>query len=274
MQEIQFQEETELKIPCKIRRLRSFEGKSINNIVMLLNGTNEKGKIVDVKRNLVTPKFLLNERVYGKNYHDRILLQDKNIDTACGVVVDPEGSGEVVLGLYSDPIVKELINSLNPNSDLKNNSLVISRDYYQAIKKNGFVFSPDIANNLRANAYSENKARQAAWEYVIEGESKLFKDYVKLVIEKLNEIYRSAFILPNKYDSNTNCLGWSLSQDSGLKLLGVGSIIHCFSSDANSHDLGELNSIISRIIGIAYDDYDSQNVQVLKPHITYIDPSY
>ncbi len=223
-------------------------------MILLLTGKDQDNNVIDVPRNPITPEFLIDQRVNGKNDYDRKLLQDNEIDTACITTVDPDKSGEVVIGLYSDPIVKELIHSLNPEMRISHHSLVISKDLYEAIKEKGFVFSPDVAYNLRRNQYNEKKIREAAWEFILEGQSKLFQDYLKLIKKKsISEM------------SDNRIGGWSLPIHPGLQLLcalPVGYVSDdsttSYSSELDDDDSviyceSYLDCITGHIIGVASD---------------------
>lgn len=235
MSNLQFQEPA-VDVPL---RLRSFYGRNIDQMPLLLSGKDESGKVVDVPRDPITPKQLLYMRVHymrvhGANEHDRDLLRDNYVDTACAVITDSDGSGEVVVGLYNDAVVRELINSLNPETEsaLQRGSLPVSADYYQAVRKNGFVIASSVANSLRNNAYSEKKVREAFWDYVAEGDARLVMDNLALVQKRKGEDMKDRM-----------GLGLWLSSNPGLRLLCVGSV-----DDDSSYAYGDYSG---RLVGVA-----------------------
>jgi hypothetical protein len=257
MEDLEFREPA-VDVPT---RFRSFEGANLYNMPLLLSGKDESGNIIDVPRLPMTPKQLLYERVHGSNEHDRNLLRDNYVYTACAVIGDPQGSGEVVVGLYNDPVVRELVNSLNPNSVLQRGSLPVDADHYHAIRKNGFVISSNTANRLRHNKYNKKKVREAFWDYVAEGDARLVMDNLALVQEK------------NGGDMK-NSMGLWLYSNPGLGLLCVGSV-----GSLSSLAIGgrNLDNDGGRLIGVAPEapiahekSTDSNLVQPSLEQILYI----
>lgn len=208
MNDLQFREPG-INIP---RRLRSFSGRTIDQMPTLLSGKDKNGNVVDVPRVPMTPKQVLYERAYGKNRHDRKLLRNADVDTACAIIGNPDRSGEFVVGLYSDPLVKKLIAGLNPRSYIREGSLQIDMDVYQTIKKNGLVISSDKAHKL---FYLDDvHFREKFWDYVIEGDAKLIRKNL-------------SFIPPRRYGGNMeDKMGLQLFPTThfGLNLLCILSI--------------------------------------------------
>lgn len=231
MSDLQFSEPA-MEVPM---RLRSFYGRNIDQIPLLLSGKNAEGEVVDIKRVPVTVKQVLYDRVHGEHEHDRTLLRDNYIDTGVAVITDPDGSGEVVVGLYSDPAVKELVHSLNPESPLKSGSLPVISDQYQAVKKEALVLSSDVANALRSNAYSQQKEREGFWDYVAEGDAGLVRDNLALVQEA------------NGGDMSDR-MGLWVSSNPGMRLVCVGSV-----GSNYSYALGDYNLdyLYGRLVGVA-----------------------
>ena len=193
-------------------RLRSFSGKAIDQMPLLLSGKDEQGEVVDVVRKPITVKQVLYDRVHGTHKNDRTLLRENNICTGVAAIVNPNGSGEAIIGLYADPIVQELVHSLNPES-LKAGSLPVNTDQYQAVKKGAFVLSPDVANALRSNPYSEQKTREGFWDYVAEGDASLVRDNLTLVQAVVG-------------GSMKDRMGLYLSSKPGLRLVSVDFVGH------------------------------------------------
>ncbi len=195
MSDLQFQE----TIVDGPRRFRSFCGRNIDQMPLLL----ADGRVP------LTPRQLLEERVHGKNVHDRDLLRDNHVDTACAVVTD--NSGEVIIGLYSDPLVKELIHGLNPESRLQDSSLLVGADAYHEMKKNALVIPAGVAHDLRSNGYSHQTMQDAFWEYIAEGDADLVRDHLNLVQER-------------RCGRMENCMGLWVSSKQGLRLLCAWSV--------------------------------------------------
>lgn len=226
-------EESETDAP---RRFLSLEGREIYQMPRLLSGKNEKGVPVDVPRTPITVKRLLHERVHGTHENDRNLLRNNYVHTGVAVIGNPNCSGEVIVGLYADPTVRELVHSLNPKSPLIRGSLRVNTEQYQAVKKGALVLSPDIANALSENAYSEQKAREEFWEYVAERDATLVRDTLALVQEF-------------KGGSMKNRMGLYLTSDPGLRIVCVGPVGH-FSDAFGSIGVGNGGSL-GGIVGVA-----------------------
>ena len=241
MSNLQFQEPA-MDVPL---RLRSFPGRNIDQMPLLLSGKDKEGEVVDVVRTPTTVKQLLYDRVHGTHENDRTLLRDNYVDTGVAVIVDPNGSREAIIGLYTDPIVQELVHSLNPESPLKAGSLPVNTDQYQAVKKGAFVLSPDVANALRSNAYSEQKTREGFWDYVAEGDASLVRDNLTLVQEV-------------KGGSMKDRMGLYLNSNPGLRLVCVGSVGN---NDSCADGNGNLIDYIGRLVGVAAEPLARENLE-------------
>ena len=240
MNNLDFQE-TELDVPL---RFRSFYGKPIDQMPFLLSGMNEKGEVVDIKRVPITIKEVLQERVHGENEHDKVLFRDNYVTTSVAIIVDPDKSGEAIVGLYSDHLVRDLVHSLNSKSALQSGSLPITTDQYQAIKENTrFVFSPDVANALRSNAYNELKSREGFWDYVTEDDTNLVRDNLALV---------NAAVGGDMSDR----IGLYISGSPGLRFVWLGSVGNY--SDADS---GYNLSTYGRLVGKAAEPLGRENLE-------------
>lgn len=241
MNNLQFQEPA-MDVPL---RLRSFYGRNIDQMPLLLSGKDKEGEVVDVVRTPITVKQVLYDRVHGTHENDRTLLRDNYVDTGVAVIVDPNGSGEAIIGLYADPIVQELVHSLNPESPLKAGSLPVDTDQYQAVKKGAFVLSPEVANALRSNPYSEQKTRERFWDYVAEGDASLVRDNLTLV-QEVNG------------GSMKDRMGLYLSSSPGLRLVCVGSV-----GDVNSSASGDddLSNMYGRLVGVVAEPLARENLE-------------
>ena len=229
MSNLQFREK--VTVSTTIPKYKAYLGRIIDHMPQLLADG----------RCLTTPKQLMYARVHEKNEHDRDLLRGNFVCvyTACAVCVAPDETGEVAIGLYSNPTVRELIDSLFPESNVVDGSLVLTLDQYHAVRDHAFVLSPVVANSLRNNAYSELKKRQAFWEYVAEGDKKLVTDTRKLIKEK-----REPGNLENR-------MGFFLTSTTGLRLLCLGSVGFDY---GNAYDYIKLDGNYSRCVGVAIGD--------------------
>ena len=242
-------------------KLRSFYGRVIDKMPKLLSGKDIEGKVVDVPREPMTPKQLVTERVNGQNQNDKQLLINNYVFTAYAVIPDPD-SDEVILVPKSNPMVAELIRGLNPKSNLTNGALDVDTEKYQAIKadKNSLTLSEDIANGFRKSPYSQEKARQGAWDNMLEGDSKLRADNLKLV-QKI------------KGGSMKDRMGlWLPSTEyKGLRLLVVGSVGDGYSVAIGDYYLDIGNG---RLVGVAPEAQSRENgsleAQVLAIAKTYL----
>jgi hypothetical protein len=215
MTKLEFQEPS-IEVPLK---LKSFYGRVIDQMPLLLSGKNENGEIVDVERKVITPKQVLEWRVKGKNIIDRNLLGENEISTGSVVLVNPNGSGETIVGLYSNPLVKELVHSLNPKSKITrgsknyslNGSLRVNSDTYYTIRNDAYIIQPTAANNLRKSKYGEKRVTRGILEYLAEGDQKLLKENLELMRESIHDWPAKDMIIGG--------LPYS-----GLKLLGLGQI--------------------------------------------------
>ena len=240
MKNLQSQEST--KIPL---RLRPFYGTNTDLMPLLLSGKNKKGKVADVKRTPITVKQVLYDRIHSKHENERIHLRHSSIDTGDVIIVDPKGSGETIIGLYTNPSVKELVHSLNPKSPLEKGSLLVSTEQYQAIKKEAFVLSPKVANALRDYYYNEQKAREGFWDYVAEGDTGLVRDNL-------------AFVQKSYGGDMSDRMGLYLDSNPGLRLLCARSVAAKF--NARGYDL-RYYCTNGHLVGVAAESLARKNLE-------------
>jgi len=201
----EFQEKSNIRMrivrEIEVPRLKYFRGRINHNMPLLLGGTDEEGKVIDVRRTPMTSAQLLDERVNGANVHDRDLLRDNYTDVAFAEIVDPDGSGEIKYALYSQPLVRELFDSFNPKSKISRNGLVITQDQYHEIpKEDCFIVSPDVANDLRENGYRHPDIRKEVWIYSAEGNKGLVDGSLELVQQRISgDISNRMGISPSSY---------------------------------------------------------------------------
>jgi len=219
-------------------QFRSFYGRNIEQMPLLLSGKNAEDKQVDIERVPMTAYQLLNERAYGENEHDRNLLRNNYVDTADVLITNPRDTGEVVVAHYANPLVQRLVTSLNPKSSVKNYGLIVDVDTYEAIKadkNNSFVLHKNIANELRRDCYSNQKSREAFWEFVALGNQNIVKENLTLV-QQANG------------GTMSNRMGLWLSKFSGLRLLCVGSV---GSNSSFAYGYFSIYNYDGRLVGVA-----------------------
>lgn len=231
----QFSEMVTVNQPIQVSHFKFFPGRNIDQMPLLLSGKDVQGNVVDVPRVPLTGKQLLEYRLHGQTASDKASLTDNYAHVACGVLGDPQGSGEVVVGVYAIPLVTALVNSLSPANKLVGGALPVNVDQYQTVKKDGFVFSKTVANDLRNDAYSHKNKRRAFWEYLAEGDTKLSKAYIADVLKKTEGT------LENRLDFV------SRNVNLGFRLLCVGSV-GGGSSIAGGYDL---DGLIGRLVGVS-----------------------
>ena len=190
-------------------------------------------------RCLITPKQLMYARVHETNKHDRYLLRGHYVDTACAVCVAPDKTGEVAIGLYSNPTVKQVIDSLSPKSKVVGGSLVLTLDQYHAVRDDAFVLAPDVTNSLQNNPRGELKEREAFWEYVAEGDKNLVTDTSKLIKEK------------TRSDRLEKIMVWYVTTIPGLRLLCLDSVGYDYSIALGYYDLDVSHG---HLVGVAQGD--------------------
>ena len=240
MDQLQFQE-LAIKIPL---RLRSFYV-NIHEMSLLLSGKNIEGDVVDVKRELITIKQLFYERIHNTTEHDRTLLRGHGIDTGVVMINDSDCSGETIIGLYSNPVVKELIHSINPKSSINKGSLQVNTEQYQIIKEDAFVLRSDIANALRKDPYSNKKIREGLLDYVTKGDTGLVKANLSLVQE-------------TNGGNMSNRMGWYLSSDPGLRLVRVGGVELEYSNCGYNLNLNNVHLVGKIAKPFTFKDLESQ----------------
>jgi len=236
------------------RRLRSLYGRIIDTMPHILNGTDPKtGKQVDLPRDLIDGEKLMIERSYGENEHDRTLLQDNHVVIADCFVGDPSGSGEVLFVRYhASPTVNGLVRSLNPASRSVSGSLPLgenpeqANDIYATIKSQGgvLVFSPEIAQKLRNDIYSNPLKRDEFWEHAANGNLQLAKDYKSMIREKTRRDF-------------SNSMGVYPTGIKGLRPVWVWAVGGSY-SDAD--DFNNLYINYGRLVGVAPEAPGAQKI--------------
>jgi hypothetical protein len=148
-------------------------------------------------RTLLTPKEVL--EILFLNNTDRIRNRDWNtlssksicVYTGCAMINNPSYSGEVLATNQFNRPAADLINSLGPESEILLESkgkflygkLAVTQEQYDAVKADGaFIITPQSANRLRCEDFSEADVLQNFWDYVI-GNAELSADYRKPLMQ-------------------------------------------------------------------------------------------
>ena len=234
----EFQEKSQIKIVREIEvpRLRYFKGRINYNMPLLLSGRDEEGKVIDAQRTPMTLKQLLDWRVNGTKINGRNLLRESYTDVAFHEIGNPDNSGEIKYALYSQPIARELFNSLDPQSNIQRGKLVITPDQYNAIpREDCLLIPPGIANALREDGYSRPDIRREIWRFGAEGDDELVDGNLELVKKIVGGDFSNRM---GKYPSNySEFRPWCVN---GLFMDGRSN------ADCSSH-----GDDFSRLVGVA-----------------------
>lgn len=219
---IKFQEKVKIITPSEVPVLKVFEGRPNYNMQ----------KILESGRTPLDMKGFMQRRLYDTS--DAQTLRDNVFRTASPLFGDPNGSGEVVIVSYkNNETARKLVNSLNPDSNIKNYSLVVSKDVYESIKEQeSMIISRDVANALRIDFYSKPKTRAEFWEFQVEGDKDLNKDYGAMIDKKTD----------TSFSKNR---GIWLPDTKGMRLFWLWPVDYNFSS-AGGYDL---NKYGGRLVG-------------------------
>ena len=241
--------ELEFREPAiqSLKRLRLFNDEGWGGVndhgfqmQLMLSGKDVKMKVVDVRRKPITIKELLYERLFGPNDHDRDLLRENTIDTSVIAIGDPNDSGEVIIGLYSDPLVRDLVHSIQEYSPIRSNDAIpVSIDLYHSIRGRAFIIRPEEKSSLRKNGFNEQRLREEFWNYVAEGDETLVRETLEIVGGDMS-----------------SSMGVYLSPTSGMRLVSVGPIYE----HSNAYCWNGLSGG-SRLIGMAPDELMQEDLE-------------
>ncbi|MCF7872385.1 hypothetical protein K9L97_05110 [Candidatus Woesearchaeota archaeon] len=183
---------------------------------------------------------------YNSDENDRNLLYNNWFDLAGNPMLSLEKNDEIVIvhDLEQSDLqfVKEMISGINSNTEL-NNSYSFDfggRDVYEAVKKSdgSFTVNKNIANELRNNAYSNNKARSRIMSHLFQGQKQKKNEYIT-VVKKHHSV------------SNINdILGFYPGSFTGLRLL-VGGSVGGYSRVYGYDSLSSLASLLGVGDGVA-----------------------
>jgi len=205
-------------------RLQIFSGKLAEVIPRMLSGKNDTGEIVDVKRTPMSIKQLIYERLHNEYQQDRNNLRSRDFNVSDIMIFSEEGG---VVGLYSNAVVREIVNSVSPAKVIKHGdeTFSISAEQYEAVKKGGFFIDREFLLKL---AYSQEgvyelgarykKVKDEFWEFITEGDKGLLGDYINLLNES-NKNRDSDGVYGKKLDF----LGLLFNQP-GFNFLGISGI--------------------------------------------------
>jgi len=223
---IKFQEKVKIINPSEVHVLQVFDGKPNYSMP----------EIIASGRKPLDFKGFMTRRLGDTS--DAQTLRDNYFTTSSPVFVDPAGSGEVVIASYkNNETARNLVNSLNPDSNIKNYSLVVSKDVYESIKEQESMIIPgNVAEALRNDIYSKKKTRAEFWEFQAEGDKKLNEDYGSMV-DKMTD---------KSFSKNR---GLWLPNTEGMRFFWLESV------GGNDSDAGGINDFIDnlggRLVGVS-----------------------
>ena len=168
------------------KSLRLFFGRVADQIPLLLSGKNREGTVLTDALEPITLREILYRNVH--NERDRMLLEmSNNVNLYAGdaIIFDPDGNEEAIIGHYSNPIVKELVDSISRESldrdyiDVSGTptKLYVDPDHYQVIKneRETLVIDPPFAERLSRH---ESKALETLLRNVTEEDADLTREYL------------------------------------------------------------------------------------------------
>ena len=234
MSELQFQQNMNNVVAPK--RFKSFYGRVINNMQPLLKGLEKdsNGKLVqkDVERFPADIKTIAYERVHSSNKNDRNLLRDHYFVTSVGFAQNPRKEEGYMIILPSNPVFRETIEAINPESNFPNGLLKISDEDYHKIREAGSVMniSKEDATTLKNRAYDIPEFREEVVDFVLQNDSDLKKDYIKNISGNMKNNFGLWFTSRKGWglvwfgsvgnnNSNINCNN-NLNNNNG-RLLGI-----------------------------------------------------
>ncbi len=240
-----------------VQKYEAFPGRIINGMPDLVASNMKFGNLLDLDLGRM-PK-------HNSDENDREILYNNWFDLAGNPVFSLEKDGEqvIVYDLENKDLkfVKEMVASLNPKTKLNDTySLDVSRDLYDAIKKadGSFTIKKSLANELRNDAYSNNKARIGILKNIFQGKDSEAKEYIDLVKEHhgVKNINTILGFYPGRFTGMRLLVGGSVGyssrvggddylSDDGCHLLGVGNGVASVSvAGANARDKKDLEGKI------------------------------
>ncbi|MFA4887075.1 MAG: hypothetical protein WC595_02600 [Candidatus Nanoarchaeia archaeon] len=225
-----------------VRRFKPFEGANHKRMPELLTGKDANGMQVDIPREIISPKQLMEARL-GRigTESDQTYLRTNYVNTNVAVLPDPNGDAVKLVPRHS------LIYGLNPTSELEDYNLPITKDQFEAAE--GFVLQPELANTLRKDPYAVSNRRTAVWEFLAEGDTSLRKAYEEDVTKTLEMPFEKVM-----------CVYVPLNK--GMRLLGVDDN---YGSDASGYD--NLDSSSGRLVGVAPEAQGAQKNGAVTPNL-------
>ena len=181
---------------------------------------------------------------YNSDEQDRLLIFN-NYFTLAGnpILGNPKGNDEItiVVDLEHKDLaeMKSLVASLNKSTNLNSTyALDLPQEMYDAIRNISgatHTLKPSLVKQLRENAYSNKKAREALVEAFFQGNQAEAKEYTELVKEH------------HKTKNIDGVLGFYPGNFTGMRLVWAGSVGDYY-ANAYSNDL--LNSHYGRLFGV------------------------
>ena len=207
---------------------RFYKGSIPSLVPRILEGK-ENGRTVDHRRHFLTPKQFMELRL-GRRGGDLDAKVARNTPVHIGLALPHPGRDELKFAPYNN----DLFYSLNTEMPLVNGNLPITVDQYEAIE--GFVFASGEVAKLRYNRYDLEPRRKEFWEYVVEGDLTLLRNYIDYVDETAGMPFR-------------NIMGICPHNKKGAHLWRVDIAWHGKRSDADASDV--LDLVYSCLVGVA-----------------------
>ena len=216
---MEFVEEVTITAPVKL--YECFAGKPVEKMPVLLRNHTP-----------ITLNQVFEKRVDGSD--DSEVFRNRYITTGDQFIRDPKGDGMKYVRA-DHPLAVELNTSMKFTNQLKNWSLPVSKDQYEALVADEVhTFSPSVVKALRNGAYSLPNERQAFFEFALSGNSDLFKENLALQEAKGRTLDDSLGVYPSEY--------------AGMRLVWVGSVGDEYSYADGNYDL---DYIFGRLVGVA-----------------------
>lgn len=229
----------------ELRRFQEFYGRNTNLMPRLLTGRDENGNQIDAPRTFITPNQLAQVRL-GKlgTPEDRSEYRAKYVDTAVAVIPNP--SGPEVKYVLNHP----LIATLTKNTPSVQGALPVSQEDYD--NHYGFTLTGEQADAFIEDSYANPTLRRELFQFVFEDDGDLTREYEQDVTANIGHPFNAA-------------MGVCLSDNKGLRLLGVGSVDDDDRSDAYGNY--DLDYDYGRLVGVvAPEALASEALALLQMH--------
>ena len=199
--------------------------------------------LISLGRVPISPKQLMEGSLYAENEVDREILRRQNMYTNVAIVGSPKGDESKVVH-YTDSLAGLLIRSINPKSKPSKGGIDLAigdteaMDVYESM--DGLVvdlntLQPDHRHNEVTKPMLA--LRQEFFEYIVEGDTKLIKDYLDALGREDALQYKDTFSMHNN-------VGLRLLSFSGYKVGTPYLLGNWFLSNKDNHLTGIVPGLI------------------------------